>query len=140
MLIRTPIRSPFSLSFRNNLLRSIARHSSNHRQERPLVRVRIKISIDENTVAQFLRRELQRKSDQIAEPSFGHRVLVWKKTIIGIKADLMPPLHRSREEHASSLRAVIAGNARSKKIQMWPPFPERERSNAAGTFNSWQVS
>src|SRR5674476_518644 len=39
-----------------------------------------------------------------------------------------------------SLRAVIAGNARSKKIQMWPPFPERERSKAAGTFNSWQVS
>src|ERR1017187_10987054 len=39
-----------------------------------------------------------------------------------------------------SLRAVIAGNARSKKIQMWPPFPERERSKAAGTFNSLQVS
>ena len=23
---------------------------------------------------------------------------------------------------------------------MWPPFPERERSRAAGTLNSWQVS
>jgi len=39
-----------------------------------------------------------------------------------------------------SLRAVIAGRARSKKIQMWPPFPERERSKAAGTLNSLQVS
>src|SRR5437867_10881359 len=39
-----------------------------------------------------------------------------------------------------SLRAVIADRARSKKIQMWPPFPERERSRAAGTLHSWQVS
>src|SRR5215831_2946951 len=39
-----------------------------------------------------------------------------------------------------SLRAVIAGSARSKKIQIWPPFPERERSKTAGTFNSWHVS
>src|ERR1035441_769908 len=39
-----------------------------------------------------------------------------------------------------NLRAVIAGSARSKKIQTWPPFPERERSKTAGAFNSWQVS
>src|ERR1019366_5861600 len=39
-----------------------------------------------------------------------------------------------------SLRAVIAGNARSKTVPMWPPFPERERSTAAGTFNSRHVS
>src|SRR6516165_9975017 len=39
-----------------------------------------------------------------------------------------------------SLRAVIAGEARSKKIQIWPPLPERERSRAAGTANSRQVS
>src|SRR5271165_1255743 len=46
---------------------------------------------------------------------------------------------RVRIRHPS-LRAVIADSARSKKIQTWPPFPERERSKAAGTLNSWQVS
>jgi hypothetical protein len=49
--------------------------------------------------------------------------------------------HRLRHTFgADMVRAGIAGSARSKKIQMWPPFPERERSKAAGTFNSWQVS
>src|SRR5271157_3872625 len=36
---------------------------------------------------------------------------------------------RVRIRHPN-LRAVIADSARSKKIQMWPPFPERERSKA----------
>src|ERR1035438_7628185 len=39
-----------------------------------------------------------------------------------------------------SLRAVIADSPRSKKIQIWPPFPERERSRAAGTLKSRHVS
>src|SRR5436190_17186448 len=46
---------------------------------------------------------------------------------------------RVRIKHPS-LRAVVAGSARSKKIQVCPPFPERERSRAAGTLSSWQVS
>ena len=39
-----------------------------------------------------------------------------------------------------SFRAVVAGIARSKNIHTWPPFPDRERSSAAGTFNSRQTA
>jgi hypothetical protein len=65
-----------------------------------LVGVRVEAAVDENTVARFARRERQRESDQIAEPSFGHRILVWKEAIVGIEADLMSSFDRSREEHA----------------------------------------
>ena len=44
------------------------------------------------------------------KPSLGHRVLVREKAIVGIETELMPTLHGSREQHASSLRAVIAGS------------------------------
>ena len=39
-----------------------------------------------------------------------------------------------------SLRAVIAGTACSKKIQTWPPLPDLDRSSAADTHISRQVS
>jgi hypothetical protein len=39
-----------------------------------------------------------------------------------------------------SFLTVEAGIARSKNIQTWPPFPDRERSNAAGTLSSLQAA
>src|SRR5437870_10025339 len=61
----------------------------------------MKVGVNEDAVARLARRELQRESNQIPESSFGHRVLVGEKAIIGIKADLMPTLHSSREQQAS---------------------------------------
>ena len=80
----------------------------------PLVRVRVEVSVDENTVAQLARRELQWESDQIAEPPFGHRVLVWKEAIVGIEADLISPFRRSREEHASKF---TRGDRRQRAVE-----------------------
>ena len=41
---------------------------------------------------------------------------------------------------APSCRAVRAGIGSEKKIQTWPPLPERDRSRAAGTPFAWHVS
>jgi hypothetical protein len=39
-----------------------------------------------------------------------------------------------------SFRARLAETVSSKKSQTWPPFPERDRSRAAGRENLRQVS
>jgi hypothetical protein len=48
----------FALSFRDDLLRSVDRHSSDPRKELPLVRVPAKVGINEYAVARVARRKL----------------------------------------------------------------------------------
>ena len=46
----------------------------------------------------------------------------------------------SVSSNAPSRRARAADTACSKKIQTWPPFPDRERSSAAGTARLKQAA
>src|SRR5271157_3121224 len=91
----------FALSFRNDLLGGVGRHSWNCRKKLPLVGVRLEVRVNEHTVAQLAWRKLQGERNQIPEPSLGHRVLVGEKAIIGIETELMPALHGARENQAS---------------------------------------
>jgi hypothetical protein len=83
----------------------------------PLVQVWVEVSVDENTVSQLARCELQGESNQIAEPSLGHRVLVWKEAVVGIKSNLMPPLHCSGQEQASQF---TSGDRRQRAVEENP--------------------
>ena len=107
----------FALSFRNDLLRGVGRHSSNRRKELPLVGVRVEVGVNEHTVARLARRKLQGERNQVPEPSLGHRVLVGEKAIVGIETELMPALHGSRENHASQF---ARGNRRQRTIKEDP--------------------
>src|SRR5439155_25627743 len=62
---------------------------------------RVKVRINEHTVARLAWSKLQGERDQVPEPSLGHRVLVGKKAIVGIQTELMPAFHGSRENRAS---------------------------------------
>jgi hypothetical protein len=44
---------------------------------------------------------LQREGDQIAKTTFGHRVLVGEKAIIGIQSYLVAGFHRSSENYTA---------------------------------------
>jgi len=90
-----------SLSFGNDLLRSLGRHSSNRRKKLPLVGVWVEVGVNEHAVARLAWHKLQGERNQVPDPSLGHGVLVWKKTIVGIEAKLMPAFHGSRENQAS---------------------------------------
>jgi len=49
----------FALGFRDDLLRSLDRHSSDCREELPLIGMRIEVGVDEHAVARLARRKLQ---------------------------------------------------------------------------------
>jgi hypothetical protein len=49
--------------------------------------------------------------------------LAREETIIGIQPELVAPFHGARQNGTAKLAAVIAGTARSKKIQRGRPFP-----------------
>ena len=68
-------------------------HPPDARQQRPLVGVWIKLSIEKYAVAVATRHVLQRQCDEIAKASFGHRVLTRKEAVVGIETKLIPPLH-----------------------------------------------
>jgi len=56
--------------------------------------VEIEIRVKKNAVTVATRHVLQRQGDEIAETAFGHRVLTWEETVVGVEANLMPPFHR----------------------------------------------
>ena len=112
-----PDQVAFALSFGDDLLRGVGRHSSNRRKELPLVGVRTEVGVNEYAVVRLARRKLQGERNQVPEPSFGHRVLVGEKAIIGIETELMPALHGSREEHASEF---ARGNRRKRTFKEDP--------------------
>jgi hypothetical protein len=93
----------FALSVCDDLFREVGRHSSNRREELPLVGVWMEIIVNEHAVARLSWRKLQGERNQVPEPSLGHRVLVGEKAVIRIQADLMPTLHGSREQQAAEL-------------------------------------
>jgi hypothetical protein len=72
----------FALSGSHDLLRSLGLHSSNRREELPLIEVRAEVGINEHTVARLARRKLQGESNQVPKASLWHRVLVGEKTIV----------------------------------------------------------
>ena len=98
------------------------------------------ISVDENTVSQLSGCKLQRQGYQVPKPSLGHGVLIGKEAVVGIKAELVPALHGSSQNYTSQLSRGDCRQGTIKKTQTWPPLPDRDRSRAAGTFNSVQVS
>jgi hypothetical protein len=48
----------FALSFRDDLRRSLDRHSSDRREELPLIWMRIEVGGDEHAIARLARRKL----------------------------------------------------------------------------------
>jgi len=90
-----------SLSFGNDLLRSLGRHSSNRRKKLPLVGVWVEVGVNEHAVARLAWHKLQGERNQVPEPSLRHGVLVGEKAIVGIETELMPAFHGSRENQGS---------------------------------------
>ena len=107
----------FALSFRDDLLRSLDRHSSDCREELPLIGMRIEVGVDEHAVARLARRKLQGECNQVPERSLRHRVLVGEKAIVGIETELVPALHGSCEEYASEF---ARGNCWQRAIEEDP--------------------
>ena len=107
----------FALSFRDNLLRGLDRHSSDCREELPLIGMRIEVGVDEHAVARLARRKLQGECNQVPEPSLRQCVLVWEKAIVGIETELVPALHGSCEQYASEF---ARGNCRQRAIEEDP--------------------
>ena len=110
------------------------------REERPLIGMRHGVVIEKDAIATLPRSLLKRQGDQVAETALRKRVLVGEETVVRIQPDARPAFHRFGQEVAPSLRASPAGIACSKKSQMCPPWPERERSRAAARSRRRQVS
>ncbi len=85
------------------------RHSTDARQKRPLVGMRIEIGIQKNAVTMASRHLLQRQGDQITKAAFWHGVLTWKKAIIGIQSELMPPLHSPSKNRGAKFSRQTGG-------------------------------
>src|ERR1700690_2852179 len=63
-------------------------HRPDGREERPLIRVRLQLGVDKHTAAFLAWPLLQRQGNQVAEPAFGHRVLVGEQPVIGVQLKL----------------------------------------------------
>src|SRR5271165_2014242 len=70
---------------------------SQSRQKRPLVCIWLELLVDKDGISPLPRLLLQRQCNQISKPSFGHSVLIRKKSIIGAETDLRTTLHRLGE-------------------------------------------
>ena len=62
-------------------------------EEGPLVRPWFERLVEKDTVRMLTSRLLQRKSDQVAEASLRHRVLIRKKPVVGVQTHMGAPLH-----------------------------------------------
>ena len=85
------------LCLQHDCFDGVSRHPLDACQKLPLIRIGPKFCINKNTVPVCARELLQRKGDQVAKPSFGHRVLVGKESVIGIQSYLVAGLHGSSE-------------------------------------------
>lgn len=66
---------------------------------------------------------------RLAEASLGQSVLVWEQAVVRIETQMVAPLHCSGKKSATHFAGErTAGTGDSKKIQTWPPFPDRDRS------------
>src|SRR5271170_2759065 len=96
--------------------------------------------IQEHAVALFSRTFLQWQGNQIPEAALGHRVLTWNnRSYESRPISCLFSMVRVSREHPSLL-ASAASTGRSKNIQMCAPFPDRDLSTTAGTWNRRHVS
>ena len=58
---------------------------------------------------------LQRQRDEIAKPTFRHRVLAWKETVVRIEAKLVTPLHCPGEDGCAKFSREAGGQRRIKE-------------------------
>ena len=56
------------------------------------------IIIDEHAIPMLPRVTLQWQRDQVAKATARHRVLARKQAIVGLEANLRPPVHRPRQQ------------------------------------------
>ena len=80
-----------------------------------MIRVRAQFDIDEYTAAPFARPLLQRQGDQIAEATFGHRVLVRKQAVIGSKLQLSGPRAGMADDGRAQASGIASRNAAGKE-------------------------
>jgi hypothetical protein len=66
-------------------------------EERPLVRERLELLVNEDGIAMASWFLLKRQRDEIAEPTPRHSVLVREETVIGPHAQFVPASHGFRE-------------------------------------------
>src|SRR5882672_8285978 len=83
---------------------------------------------------------LQWQRNEVSEAAAGHRVLVGKESVVGLHAELVPPVHRRRDEVATPFVWPNCATGEAKKNHACAPFPDPERSIAAGTPTKAQVS
>src|ERR1700751_1759658 len=95
----------------------------------------LELFVQENAVSHLPRPLLQRQRDQISKPSFGQRVLIRKKAVIGTEPDFGTSLHCLGQK----MRTQLAGQTR------WNGFFKEQPDVAAvaGTRSfqcDWQVA
>src|SRR5436305_1428587 len=103
------------------------RHSSDAGKKSPLVTIRIEINIQEYTVAVGARHVLQRQGDEVSKAALGHGVLARKETVIRIETELMPSLHRARQNRRAKFSGE-AGRQRRFKEDPYVSAPPRARA------------
>lgn len=69
----------------------MCRHRLDSGEESPLIVVRAQITVHENTATPFTGSLLQWQCNQVAETTFGHRILIGKQPVIGLKLELPGP-------------------------------------------------
>ncbi len=113
---------------------------ANRGQVGPLVCERLKTSVEEDAVTVIAACLLQREHNQIPRPPFG--IVSWFGKNRSYESN---PISCRRSivlvsRAQASFRARVAGSGVSKKIQICPPRPDRERSRDAGMHHSRHVS
>ena len=117
------------------------RHETGKRAKKcPLIPVRKKIVIHEYAVAVIACTPLKRQCDEIAKTALRQGVLAGEHSIVGSNPTSGRRCSVSVNKVAPNRRASLAGIGCEKKIQTWPPLPDRDRSSAAGTELKRHVS
>ena len=77
----------------------------------PLVRVGVQIRVDEHAASRFARRLLQRQSDQIAEATFRHGVLVRKQAVVRREFQLPQALTGMTDDRSTKTTRLTRSDA-----------------------------
>ncbi|MGA2751064.1 MAG: hypothetical protein ABSG59_20040 [Verrucomicrobiota bacterium] len=80
-----------------------------------MICVRNELVIKKDRVAALPGQFLKRQCNQISEPTFGQRVLIGKKPVVGIETDFRTGFHRLSEDVRAQLARQRSGNGLFKE-------------------------
>src|SRR5260370_31850560 len=98
------------LRFQHNSIDAVSNHSLDARQKLTLIWIWWELCINKNAVLVCAWNLLQRKSYQVAKPTFGHGVLVGKQAIIRIQPQLVAGFHGSSQDCAAKFSRGRSGD------------------------------